>query len=299
VTKGLLLSLLIASTAETCGAVGYREAAWTYQTVAGADRTIRVALWYPSSGPQVVRNYGVISGSVVSDGPLPTAVPAIIALSHGYLGCGAAMSYVAQSLASYGYAVIAPDHDDTGMCKIGEGKLPLPPQGSVPAAWETRPPDLRAAIDAMQSYGVTSDVIIAAGHSFGGWTALAIDGVVPTQHDPRVDGVIAMAPNSDAAAVATYHAARPPILYLGAGIDGDLRPAYTATQAPKYLDILPTANHFTFSDTGCAIYGSVENCLRSNANARKVVEMCLALIRLVRGDAQGRTTLHTSDYWQE
>jgi alpha-beta hydrolase superfamily lysophospholipase len=202
-TKGLLLTLtlLLALTTEVCGAVGYRETTWTYTTSAGVDRTIRLALWYPSSGPQAVRNFGVISGTVVFNGPLPTEVPAIIALSHGYLGCGAAMAYVAQSLASYGYAVIAPDHADTGMCEIGKGKLPLPPQGSVPAAWETRPTDLRAAIDAIQSFGVTSEVIIAAGHSFGGWTALAIDGVVPAQHDSRVDGVIAMAPNSDAARI--------------------------------------------------------------------------------------------------
>jgi hypothetical protein len=123
--------------------------------------------------------------------------------------------------------------------------------------------------------------------------------VVPAQHDSRVDGVIAMAPNSDAAAVATYPAARPPVLYLGAGLDGDLRPAYGATQAPKYLDILPTANHFTFSDTGCAIYGTVENCLRWNANARRTIEMSLALIRTVRGDEAGRTVLQTAEYWVE
>lgn len=264
--------------------VGYREI--TYKTPV---RTVRAAIWYPSNGTPTIKAYAYTSGSVVINGPLPSLTPAIIVLSHGLWECGVGLAYVAQSLAASGYFVIAPDHEDAAYCLIGGGTAPT---AGTYFTYPHRASDLRGAIDAV---GFSAPVI-AAGHSVGGWTALAIDGSQPLESDPRVRAALLLSASANSGA--TYYGnARSPVLYLYGGLEGDKTAPYLASHAPKYDDILPLAGHYAFTDKTCTGWTSVETCIVGNGFARRVVEMSRAFVSAVLGGSTA--TLHTSDMWAE
>lgn len=290
----LTLILISATPLLAQNVVGYRETTWTYTTSNG-PKTIRLAVWYPSSGTPRSTKYAYISGAVVQDGPLPSSVPAIVALSHGMWECGSSMAYVAQSLAASGVVVVAPDHEDAAFCLIGGGTAPTAPRN-----WQSprRPSDLRAAIDAVASMGITAQVI-SAGHSLGGWTALAINGSMPLETDSRVIGSILLSPSANSGND-YYASAHPPLLYLFGQMEGNKSAPYAASHAPKYYDIVPYAGHYAFTDRVCDMWGTVESCVAANASAGRVVEMSRAFVAaFVSGAATAFDTLRTADMWDE
>lgn len=277
--------------AEAAAQVGYRETTWTYTTTSGAPREIRLALWYPSSGTPAPRMYAYIAGSVVENGPLPSYVPAVVVLSHGIWECGSSLAYIAQSLALSGYVIVAPDHEDAALCKIGGGTGPLM------NAWPNRPADLRASLDLVASLGIERAVTLSAGHSLGGWTALAVDGSVSTENDPRVRGALLLSASANSGP-AYYVGARAPLLYLYGGLEGSKSGPYLASQAPKYHDVVPLAGHYAFTDKTCGS-SAVETCIVWNGFARRAVAMSRAFVAAAVGDVSALATLRSADWWTE
>lgn len=156
-------------------------------TIPGAT-SLPASVWYPAAtgdGERVTYPYtvGLLSGTNPvtlatypgearrgapangTDGPYP-----LVVLSPGFaLGPGA-YGWLAERLASRGFLVVAPDHQEA----LDPSKL-----------WQStvdRPRDLKAVIDHMTTGGdaasalVDTDRVAVAGHSYGGYAAQAIGG---------------------------------------------------------------------------------------------------------------------------
>lgn len=168
-------------------AVGYRESAVGYPDPAhpGADRTLRLAVWYPTpdtAGTDAVYAQfypapGVWDHATVSPGLFPLAV-----FSHGHQGYAEYSSFLMTHLASHGWIVAAPDHT---------GNTTFDSPDRTTEIYLQRPGDISAVIDGLSGVlspdsgdmdevvaAVAPGPVVAMGHSFGGYTMLALSGGV-------------------------------------------------------------------------------------------------------------------------
>jgi predicted dienelactone hydrolase len=153
--------------------VGYTETSVaTEDPAGGGTRTLRLAVWYPSTLDTVgaeVRYQGVFVGPDVAaeapraDGPFPLAV-----FSHGHQAYAEASGFTATHLASHGWLVLAPDHTGNTTADGDSRTTPI---------YYQRPHDISAVIDhAVAGGDADGDAVVVFGHSFGGYTTLALAG---------------------------------------------------------------------------------------------------------------------------
>lgn len=174
---------------------------------ARADRTLTVDIWYPaderSDAPTAALDLvftqlplpGVLDSPEAAAGSFP-----LVVFSHGNGGVRFQSSFLMQALASHGFVVAAPDHaGNTALDAIAGTSDPL----AVAAA--NRPRDVSFVIDQMLARDrdpadalhrrIDERHVAVAGHSFGGFTALATaGGFLDYQRDPRVDAIVPIAP---------------------------------------------------------------------------------------------------------
>lgn len=143
----------------------------------GRDRGLATTIWYPATAGTVEQEIGwdgIFPGSSAWNVPIrptPRRLPLVL-LSHGSGGDGTNLAWLAEALASHGYLVAAVDHpgDRFGDSSV-EGRL---------AAWR-RPPDVSAILtqllaDPVLGPRVDRRRVVAAGHSSGALTVLALAG---------------------------------------------------------------------------------------------------------------------------
>jgi predicted dienelactone hydrolase len=182
---------------------------------ADSERPLMLDVWFPvdDAGDATPHQYSFlpelvdVSDNAVSvdpaaisaDGPFP-----LVVYSHGSGGLRYIASDYTETIASYGYLVVAPDHSgntalDQFLCSRADGATNA----------FNRPNDIRTIIDAMtnpestETAGFVASVdpenIALTGHSLGGFTTYAAVtgfenelGVVPA--DGRIDAIIPLAP---------------------------------------------------------------------------------------------------------
>lgn len=169
---------------------------------ADSERPLPITIWYPALNPENATESTTyvfeakwqpspefqleISGMALrdavpdgSDAPYP-----LVVFSHGFSNNPPFYAYLVEHLSSYGFVVVAPDHQGEGI--NFEGDL----WEDIPAATIERPHDISSAIDYAESVtasGGTFEGLIdlehvaVVGHSYGGYTALAAAGA---RYDP-------------------------------------------------------------------------------------------------------------------
>lgn len=170
--------------------VGARE------VVIEGETPLTLTLWYPALNPdnaEAVITYlyamkfaefasfgASVTGQAISDAPFDLsggAYPLVI-LSAGFASGGASYAWLAEHLASHGFVVIAPEHDE-----VLENFDPATSQFWRSAF--TRPQEIMtvfAYVDEQVSAGgsleglVDAETVAVIGHSYGGYTALAAAG---------------------------------------------------------------------------------------------------------------------------
>ncbi|MEZ4644828.1 MAG: hypothetical protein R3E31_19205 [Chloroflexota bacterium] len=158
------------------------------------ERPLPLVIWYPATpddNAQEARSYpykikmgvpfgrvtlATTAGQAVENAPydLSAAPYPLVVLSPGFAIGSTSYAWLAEHLASYGFVVISPEHDET-----------LDPQDELWSAAITRPQDILAVFayvdEQVQAGGVLDRLVDAAvtaviGHSYGGYTALAAAG---------------------------------------------------------------------------------------------------------------------------
>jgi predicted dienelactone hydrolase len=271
------------------------------------DRPLPTEVWYPAlevPGAMAVR-YDVVANELrlaviespnhaVRDAPPDrSAGPRpFIVFSHGSGGLRQQSIFLTEYLASHGFIVAAPDH--TGNL-LGDVMFGGDDQGMAQSALD-RPADVSFVID--QLVERTAEVVPAldglidaarigvTGHSFGGYTSLAVSGAelnlgearafcaehpdelacsmldlfAPEQQtvsfrDERVDASVPLAPGGfqifGAAGIATT--AVPTLIQAGdidrtTPLEEEQEPMFAALPGPAWLAVIAGAGHFTFSD---------------------------------------------------
>lgn len=148
----------------------------TQLRIADDARPLEGFLWYPTEDSSAsVRAHGnavwepirVIPDAAAVNGQRP-----LVLLSHGMFGNARNQAWLAAELTARGYLVAAIDHPGTSTFSRDADQRR--------ALWE-RPRDITRALDyilAMDGFGalIDPDRIYMAGHSLGGWTAVALAG---------------------------------------------------------------------------------------------------------------------------
>lgn len=123
--------------------------------------------------------------SLLSDLYLPTDLPVgekspVVVISHGLSGDRKGFVAVAEHLASHGYAVVALDHPASNRTQLEDLFRGAEQEIAEPTEFSDRPRDVSYLLDrlALRSDRLQLDMdsIAVLGHSFGGYTALALSG---------------------------------------------------------------------------------------------------------------------------
>lgn len=256
-----------------------------------AGRQLPTAVWYPAldDGTQTPEAYlGLLAGEALRDAPVAEGGPwPLIVFSHGSQAMKEQSIFLTEQLTKHGYVVAAPDH-------VGNTFLTQNDAMMAEVARE-RPRDVSAIIDRLQApdagdpawFGSAIDFehIGAAGHSFGGYTVMALAGgilSVPQEvvdacaekpgdlicgvigqgdpgpldlRDDRVDVVVAMTPGGYQAfrTEGLAHVAVPTMVMAGLAdevtvYEEEPLPFFEGIPGTKYLWSLEHGVHFTWSD---------------------------------------------------
>jgi dienelactone hydrolase len=225
-------------------------------------RVFPCEIWYPAASHQAP---GGLAGE--RDVPAAPGLHPLIIFSHFSGGGRRSASYLTTHLASHGYAVASMDHSELVTPELG----PNPAEdragraSRIDAIIASRVPDVRVLLSALigphplaelDGIGIDPDLIGVAGHSFGGWTALA----VPEQ-DARVGAVVALAPGGSSRPVPGvlpltlafgWERVVPVLILTGdcdvpVPLDG-VQEIFARAPEPKRMYVLHRADHQHFAD---------------------------------------------------
>ncbi len=272
--------------------VGYRKLTVRYDPLGDADeRELDLAIWYPASEEtgrsplyfDLFRQPGVhVDAPLIAGDDFP-----ILLYSHGHLGFAEVSSFLTEFFASHGWVVAAPDHTGNTSETISTPR--------VTAIYHDRPTDISAVLDALYALDggdpladALSENVVVSGHSFGGYTALAlagasydIDTIAPNcadesdtsefcsemdsaaeaifragLGDERIDAAIAMAAGDYRLFASGVAAVDIPVLHLTGALDesttraGDGDPIWLALDGEDDVRVdFATGAHHTFADT--------------------------------------------------
>jgi predicted dienelactone hydrolase len=166
---------ILASTTAVWADAGYHTGMVAFE-IADAARGLDGFVWYPTAqveGGEVANGNKVWQGiEVMRDAPLVAGVHPLVVLSHGMFGNANNQAWLAQALVARGYIVAAVNHPGTSSFNKDPDQRRM--------LWE-RPRDISRVIDyvlggAGIGAAVEPDRIFMAGHSLGGFTAVALAG---------------------------------------------------------------------------------------------------------------------------
>ena len=189
----------------------------------------------------------------------------LVAFSHSSGGDRRQSSFLCMHLASHGYIVAALDHSErlAPELKRPEGESEVQRSARIRSWIDNRVPDMQLLLDRMLDASWWNgaampdpDRVGVTGHSFGGWTALALP-----EADARVRAIVALAPAGASnpppgiiPATLTFRWGRDvPTLYLVAEDDTALaldamRELFERTQSARSMFVLRNADHGHFFD---------------------------------------------------
>lgn len=248
------------------------------------DVDFTATAWYPAADTEgvgtfcyddIAPGHAYAQPAASCDNPRPVAI-----YSHGSGGVRWISSYLTEYLASQGYVAAAPDHryntffdNDSSDAAFDHVVLRRPLDVQETFAWLVRasadPSNvLHGCVDEAAGYAVI-------GHSYGGYTALAVTGweltpprSEPTRRDdPRVWAVTTQAPWHANDTLRVENAAIDvPLLTLAAERDdttewAEVAPLHAPVgAAPAYLGLMPNAGHYSFVPGSCQVVDDGDGC---------------------------------------
>jgi uncharacterized protein (TIGR03437 family) len=286
--------------------------------------SLKMAIWYPTSAAASSYTYSgglgaVLSGQVALNAAVSGCAQfPLIIFSHGWAGCGTQSVFLTEQLARLGYIVAAPDHNDHGCSVDGTSISLLQVYAAFPfsqfgdaSSWTDqtalyRNNDMEAVLSYMLNSwsgksAVNANEIVAAGHSFGGYTAFAKIGGWSSWLNPKFKAGIMYSPYVQAFQAQipqTVSSPTVPQLFMTGGPDDKgIQPwiigpqpcsgsgsqncgqpgAFEQSAGVKYYGELAgsgnQASHYAFANIICSDAGlfTVQSCLAGDPNAQAIV----------------------------
>lgn len=300
-----------------------------------------VQAWYPAMDDgtgESFRYAGIVEADILADGTPDCAVPRpVVVFSHGNSGINVQSWFFAEHMAARGWVVVAPNHTyntflDDDSSRKGELTLRRPADVAATFDWlvETAAGPggpLDGCVDETAGYAVV-------GHSFGGFTAMAVASAVLTAEvaascapgwlcadldaeftahpelapadlrDPRAWAAVAWTPAAYELLQPTLGQATIPTLIMGGGRDTltpvptQVRPIYEAYGDSKALGVLEDAGHYSFSNA-CELLPSYEDCsppFQAPAEVHAIVNtVTAAFLELHQGHDEASAWLPPAD----
>lgn len=249
------------------------------------DRPLPIEIWYPAidayTGQDLARasrdqyvlipSLPALSQYAVRDVTLRAGVYPLVVFSHGSFAHRRQSSFLCTHLASHGYIVAAVDHSgntvgDTAQAAELSGLAGEAPERIAERIKEmtaARVPDIRFLLDHLLNGSagnltacIDSQRIGIAGHSFGGWTALAASAL-----DSRIQATLTLAPGGSSnprpgmlpVPLPPRCHRNVPTLFLVADRDtatplAGMYELFGRTTGTKKMVVLKNADHFHFCD---------------------------------------------------
>ena len=168
------------------------------------ERTLTVEVWYPAASAAEPTSYELIPGvafdsdlSTVDAQPSDEAPFPVVVFSHGSGGLRQQSATIVETVASHGFVVVAADHaGNTAIDRL------LGTETEFGVSARNRVLDVGLLLDELEAGRLAggladTEQIGVMGHSFGGFTALAVaGGYEDIAADPRVDAIVPLAPAS-------------------------------------------------------------------------------------------------------
>ncbi|MEC7946674.1 MAG: hypothetical protein VX265_03840 [Myxococcota bacterium] len=264
---------------------------------------LAVQVWYPSRHPGEPHRYDQVLQATAGDGgPAACDIPRpVVVFSHGNSGVRWQSVFFTERLATRGWIVVAPDHThntalDYDASKLGEVLFRRPVD--IAAAFDWLVEELAGPGGALEGCVDPDDGYAVAGHSFGGYTALAVAGAIVDpetvlpyctstrdwlcaeveahfQREPvrpvdlsdgRVWASVPMTPAGMGALAGGLGGVAVPVLMWGGGRDtltsmaDSVLPLFSGlAHEPRHLATVVDAGHYTFSDA-CTFLPTSDDC---------------------------------------
>lgn len=261
-----------------------------------------IQVWYPADpaaqGEPAVYA-GLVTAEIAAELPASCTCPRpVIVFSHGNGGINVQSWFFTEHMAARGWIVVAPGHThnttfDDDPSRKGEVTLRRPADVAASFDWLVSTAagpggPLEGCVDESAGYAVV-------GHSFGGFTAMAVTSAVITAEtasscapgwlcrdvdalfqdqpelapadlrDPRAWAAVAWTPAAYEILAPTLDQATVPALVMGGGRDtltpvpSQVRPIHEDFGGPGYLGVLEESGHYTYSNA-CDLIPSYEDC---------------------------------------
>jgi len=184
----------------------------------------------------------------------------LVIFSHGFKGVNTQTVFLMKALAAAGYLVMAPNHKDatTGGNMSDKPDEDFKKAGTWSAAtYKDRGDDIKhllAALHKDHEWNAKIDwsKVALAGHSLGGYTALACAGAWPSWKLPEVKAVLALSPYAQPFVLhGSLDKLGVPVMYQGGTMDVGITPfvkrpggAFSKTSSPAYFVEFSKAGHF-------------------------------------------------------
>ena len=271
--------------------------------VTPTGQPLTIQTWYPAPDGTTGDPHaygGLITGAAL-DAPTPdcSTVRPVMVFSHGNSGLRYQSIFLTEHLATRGWVVVAPDHEgntafDIDTARWGELAVRRPIDLSQSFDWLIG--DLAGAGGPLEGCVDPDDGFAVVGHSFGGYTAVAITTAqlsaevaracdpgwlcgpvadfleahpelgAPDLRDDRVWASVPMTPAAYELLAPSLEDSAVPTLVMGGSYDditpmaGQVTPIYAGLGAiPKHLATFETAGHYTFSDA-CTLIPTYPDC---------------------------------------
>ena len=237
-------------------------------------RVLLTDIWYPvdptaaSGAPASVYEFlpglafdatlAITGAPVSANGPFP-----LVVFSHGRGGLRWQSAFFTEILASHGFVVVSADHAGNTAVDSITGTAVTDEQTAV-----DRPADASFLVDAVLGGGAAAPVDLVpaidpdrigiAGHSFGGYTALATDSGRPGfPGDPRIDAVLGFAAYTLPLSDAELESIDVPTMLLSGTLD-TTTPISTNTERP--WDLIPGRPLYRVDLTGAGHQSFTDAC---------------------------------------
>lgn len=316
--------------------VGYRILEMPCADQHGKRATTSLAVWYPTDDPERPFEYSFgknkVKTQVAENGKLAAGKFPLVIHSHGATGSGLTSFFITETMARHGMIVVAIDHtDDMYLARIPPNWHPAQERGEAIKAiayalkvrnkWLTedpipsrpviayRPQQVKDAIDLMLGASrdpgspfaghVDESKVGVMGHSFGGWTTMAVAGGVRQFADPRVRAAIAFSEVANDKVFSADEVANikvPLMIMFGSteveqGRGDDRTSFYNHLPGPKYMVEIQDAIHTTFSGGIKEEHPDVAGYL-AEANRAAITRYAIAFMAWhLKGDAQAHEQL--------